>query len=421
MATKRPQPQEVFTPRGEYNPKMYANRSELEDDFEKKILRKEHIIIYGESGCGKSWLYTDFFKKNNVYYKVVNLAHASRNKSIAKELQKAMQTPGAARVTGYDEKKAAQAGLPGVASGGLEHNKKYQITDEDPLQDAIKQARKDAGNKKAFIVLDNLERIFDKRELMDELADIITVADDPNFVKENVKFLIVGVPNGIKDFFNKTPSYRTVANRLIELKEVARLSKAEAEAIVLRGFKTELGYEIAPAFQEELLGHILWVTDKIPQALHEYCLELAQVCEKDAIVNKTAVELADRKWLDGTLSSSYTLIESHLNERDTKIQRRNQVLYVLGQLPENEFKTARVEAEIRKIFYQNDSGTAIGGVGNCLSELAEDKPEEHIKPVLRKAANGDAFIFVDPQSRMCIRAMLRIEGDKVDKIPMDRV
>lgn len=40
------------------------------------------------------------------------------------------------------------------------------------------------------------------------------------------------------------------------------------------------------------------------------------------------------------------------------------------------------------------------------------------RPVLRRTPKGDAYMFVDPQYRMAIRAMLRIgEKQTVEKIP----
>lgn len=418
----KPDPTTVFTPRGDYNPKMYAPRAELEEDFGQKLRRNEHIVIYGDSGCGKSWLYRNFFSTNNVYFTIVNLADVSRNGSIANELLRVVQVPGTASATGYDEKKAAQIGIPGAASGTLEHVDKYVIVADDPLRRAIKEVRKMAVKRQAFIVFDNLERIFDKPALMDELADLITLADDPTFISQKVRFLIVGVPAGVRDFFNQTPSHRTVANRLIELMEVSRLTESEARKIVLTGFRDQLDYEIEDKFENTLLDHVLWVTDRIPQALHEYCLELAFVAEKNAFVGKSAIELADRKWLRGTLNSAYVVVEGQLNERDTKVQRRNQVLFVLGQMLVNEFKVPGVELEIRKTFYDNDSSAQIGGVANCLSELTETRPSEGVKPVLRKTAKGDAFMFLDPQYRMCIREMLKIAvSGKVEKIALDQV
>lgn len=416
----RQSPEAVFTPRGDYNPKMYTNRQDLEKDFGEKLRRQEHIVIYGESGCGKSWLYRNFFTAKDVYFILVNLADASRNGSIASELLKVAAGPGAKTVVGYDEKKGSQLGIPGTANGTFEHTDRIAIADEDPLHRAIKHVRKAAGAKPAFIVLDNLERIFSKPGLMEELADLVTLADDPRFLEQKVRFLIVGVPAGVKDFFNKTPSHRTVANRLIELNEVSRLSCEEAKKIVRAGFKRELDYAIQEGFEDRMLDHILWVTDRIPQSVHEYCLELAFICQSEALVDEAKLDAADKKWLKGALNSAYEAVESQLNERDTKVQRRNQVIFALGQLTDNDIKQSQIENEIRRIFYKDDPAAQIGGVPNCLSELTT--PEGDAKPLLRRTTKGDAFMFLDPTYRMCIRAMLRLDDQKrIEKMAVDQL
>jgi len=328
----RKNPEQVFTPRGEFNPSMYAPRRDLEEDFVNKLRRQENILVFGESGCGKTWLFKRVFAQQNIFYKVVNLAHASRNRSISTELLRIANPAGTAIHTGYDQKKGAGAAIPGVAKATLDHTDRYNITTEDPLISAIKKIRKDAKDRKAFIVFDNLERIFDKPELMEELADIITLADDSEFIANNVRLLIVGVPAGVKDYFSKTPNHRTIANRLIELKEVSRLSEYEASRVIKHGFETELGYKIDANNSATITQHILWVTDRIPQALQDYCLTLALHAEKNGFtVHPNDLQIADRTWLTGTLSAAYQTIESQLNERDTKVQRRNQVLYVLGK------------------------------------------------------------------------------------------
>jgi hypothetical protein len=416
--TPRPKPEQVFTPRGVLNPKMYTQRGALEHDFEEKLRRKgHHIVLYGESGCGKTWLYNNFFGQNGVAYKVVNLADASRNGKISSELLRVVSGDGTSTLTGYSEKKAAEVSAV-VAKGSLDHTNTFAVSTPDPLRAAIKRFRQQAGSHHAFIVLDNLERIFGKPPLMDELADLITLADDPEFLKEEIRFLLVGVPSGIKEYFATTPSHRTVANRLVQIQEVARLSKDEAQQLVVQGFEHELKYEVPDLFRAKLLKHVLWVTDRIPQSMQEYCLELAVIGEGKRQLTEDMLPIADRKWLGSSLSSAYAAIESQLNERDTKVQRRNQVLYVLGQMEANEFKPQHVEEAIRGQFHPGESLVNIGGVPNAFGDLTAGTGT----PVLKKTPKGDAYMFVDPHYRMAIRAMLRVnDKNQVEKVAMDDI
>jgi hypothetical protein len=415
----RKKPEEVFTPRGAYNSRMYAPRADLEADFREKMRRNMHILVYGESGCGKSWFYRNYFENNNIHFTIVNLADVSRGNNLANEILRVVEGNGATSLTGYDEKKLAEIGIPTVAKGSLDHTNKYTIVQEDPLRKSIRKFRKEAGSRIAFIVLDNLERIFDKPNLMDELADLITLADDPDFLQQGIRLLIVGVPHSVRQYFQKTPSHRTISNRLVELLEVSRLAEDAASDFIVKGFQAELGYTIDAQQLEKIVNHILWVTDRIPQSLHEYCLELAILGESKYTIDVDMMNIADRKWLNGTLSSGYTAIESVLNERDTKLQRRNQVIYALGNGSANEFKSVQVESVVRAIFYDNDQAELIGGVGNALSELAEET-ETSTTPILRKTPKGDAYMFKDPIYRMAIRTMLRIDSNKkVEKLAMD--
>ena len=412
-------PEEAFTPRGEFNPRMYTPRTSLESDFRTKLRQSSHLVLYGESGCGKSWLYRSFFSENAVTFKIVNLADASRNGKITPEILRAVDPTPGGQLTGYDTKKSAGGGVPFVANASLEQTNKYTVPAEDPLRSAIRLFRSHAGAGAAFLVFDNLERIFEKPALMEELADIITLADDDGFLQHKVRFLIVGVPSGVREYFARTPSHRTVSNRLLELQEVSRMTQQEAETLVVKGFEGELEYKIEAADRFDIIRHIEWATDRIPQAMQEYCLQLAFVGEATRTVTKAMLEQADDVWLKSSLSSAYTVVEGQLNERDTRVQRRNQVLYALGRMDGEEFKAAQVEAKVRALFYPNEPSATIGGVPNALSELALTVGSG---AVLRKTPKGDAYMFLDPQYRMCIRVMLKVGANNaVEKLASSKI
>ena len=196
------------------------------------------------------------------------------------------------------------------------------------------------------------------------------------------------------------------------------MSKEEAQRLVVQGFEHELKFQLPDALRPKLLKHILWVTDRIPQSVQEYCLELALIGEGGRQLTEDMLPLADRRWLGSSLSSAYAAIESQLNERDTKVQRRNQVLYVLGQMEVNEFKPLHVEEAIKDHFHPGESMANIGGVPNAFGDLTVGAGT----PVLKKTPKGDAYMFVDPHYRMAIRSMLRVnDRNQVEKIAMDDV
>ncbi len=75
-------PEEVFNPRGEYNPEMYVRRPLYEHDFELALASGLCILVHGQSGTGKTWLTRRMLIKGSIDYKVINLATAANANSI---------------------------------------------------------------------------------------------------------------------------------------------------------------------------------------------------------------------------------------------------------------------------------------------------------------------------------------------------
>jgi len=408
---RTPPPEEVFTPRNpEVNERMYIERSKLERDLQNALKGNQHIIIHGESGTGKSWLYKRVFALTKTHYEVGNLANASRFKGIAKELENLVDRKGDAEVTEYTEEKSAGASA-GVFKGDLKHSKKHVKGRKEPFERCLEAIRKDGGSGPAVLVLDNLESIFDSADLMNELADLVILLDDPRYAKYRVRLLLVGIPHGVRDYFNRTKNRAPVANRLVELPEVSRLSDREATSFINRGFVDVLKYAFGPDARSQVTYHIPWVTDRIPQRLHEYCLHLAYLAQQNAnTVTTEMFEEADRMWLSGSLSLAYGVIERLMNKRDAKVGRRNQTLYVLGRIGPSEFHVPDVEALLRSHFPSTTFAKTLN-VSGTLSDLSKGEA-----PLLRRAPNADGYIFMDPVFRMCLRAMLRKRGESVTRV-----
>lgn len=248
--------------------------------------------------------------------------------------------------------------------------------------------------------------------LLKELADLITLCDDERYSKYKVKILIVGVPSGVKEYFYKTPHHATVANRLVELPEVTRLEKAECDALVSRGFTEKLKYKIDDI--QSLLQHVGWITDRAPQVVHEYCLELAFLCEDSHRITFTSISQADDDWLKKSQYYAYSVVESHMNERDTKAGRRNQTIFALSLCEGEQFKASEVEDLVRQEFPESTVGTVLN-LPQMLSQLSKGE-----RPLVRRSPKGDAFAFTDPRYRMVLRAMLKKNEERVEKRPISR-
>jgi hypothetical protein len=139
----------------------------------------------------------------------------------------------------------------------------------------------------------------------------------------------------------------------------------------------------------------------IPQRLHEYCEELAYVvAEASWKGTYDQVRKADEQWLKTGLKQSYVTIENQMNDRQTKIGRRNQVLYTLSRYETARFSVSQIETELRKEFPSSTTGKNLG-VGTILRELAS--ADDHI---IKEAPKISEYEFADPKHRMALRVML---------------
>jgi hypothetical protein len=402
------QPEDVFTPRAPtVNARMYIHRAELERALSSGLTGAKHLVLHGESGSGKSWLYKKVFGERQVTFEVANLANASRLGSIAAELKNVVGRRSGATKTGYTETKETEFTAV-VASGKLANEGNFEVPQPDSFERCLQVIRKAAGvGAPAVLVLDNLESIFSVPERLKELADLVTLLDDENYAKYGVRFLIVGVPSGLQRYFYETPHAATVGNRLTELPEVFRFDETGTRELVRRGFVELLEYidEGSDLFAR-VAHHVAWVTGGIPQRVHEYCLVLAQVAQREGRFSRIEdLATADQEWLKESGYQAYSAVEASMNERATTHQRRNQVLFVLGQLKEPEFRYAAVEEEVRRHFPRSTDGTNLN-VLQMLSGLAALET-----PVIRRSPKGDAYVFTDPVYRMAIRTMLSIDDE----------
>jgi hypothetical protein len=413
LISKPPQPEDVFTPRSaSVNPAMYVPRQDLEDALVSALRGRLHIVVHGESGTGKSWLYKKVLADERAAYSIANLANASRLGSIAAEIKNNFDREGRAIKTGYEEEKAA--GLNGgIATGSLSHTGQYEYGKMEPFEACLRALREKAGKNPAVLVFDNLEAAFTE-PLLKELADMLILCDDERYAQYNVRILIVGVTGGIKEYYYKTPHHSTVANRIYELTEVSRLTSPEAALLIKKGLIDQLAYQIDE--YESISRHIAWVTDRVPQMLHEYGLELSYIAEKNGRRIKTdMLENADRAWMYKSLNHSYAIIESHMNERDTKTGRRNQTLFALSLVDGEHFKALEIEGRLRKVF-PNSTQDKLLNVPQMTAQFAKGD-----RPIIKRSPKGDAYSFVDPKYRMVLRAMLvRTADERVIKRPLYR-
>ncbi|QDS89938.1 hypothetical protein EC9_41400 [Rosistilla ulvae] len=389
---------------------MYVAREELERALRNGLNSQQHLLIHGDSGTGKSWLYKKVLSDLDVHFEVANLANASRLGSITNELANLVSRHEIAEKTGYSESKSAELNTI-VAKGRLDHTGQYELGQKEPFESCLAAIRQRAGSRSGILVLDNLEAAFTD-QFLKELADLLILCDDERYAYYDVKLLIVGVPSGVREYYYKTPHHATVANRLRELPEVSRLSLTQCRSLVEKGFEKRLRYTVEDP--SSVYKHVAWVTDRIPQMIHEYCLEVANLIHHSGCtVDSDTLERADELWLSQSMYHGYAVVEQHMNERDTKAGRRNQTLFALGCTENEHVKASDVEELIRREFPNSTSGTTLN-VTQILAQLGKGD-----QPVLKRTPKGDAYAFADPRYRMALRAMMMKTADeRVEKVPL---
>lgn len=362
-----------------------------------------HSLLFGESGNGKSWMYKKVLEQNHILYRVANCANASRLKSLTNEIVGALTPSGTAQKVSYSENKEATIKAV-VAEGKLVHQGQYRLQLEEPLEQAFSTFRRHIGEGTAVLVLDNLESIFGNSDRMDELADIIVLLDDPRYAKYRIKFLIVGVPNGVLEYFAKTKNLESVSNRLEELPKVSGLSQPMVATLIKVGFNELLGFNLSPEAIQEIARHTHHVTMGVAQRVQEYCEKLAYRIEDNRdLYSSELLKGADRDWVLLGMRQGYTVVESHLNSKRTTIARRNQVIYCIGRITSHQIDSGKISDKVREEFPETVSETNMG-IGSILSDLASGD-----SPLLKRNPKTNEYRVVDPRYIMCIRIMLRCD------------
>jgi hypothetical protein len=400
MSGRRLAVNEVFTPRRtDVNREVYVERPDLEKELRRALAGSLHTIIFGESGCGKSWLYKKVIADMDAYSLSANCANALRFGSLTAEIKQVIGLEAPKRLSDVSEQKTA--GIRAViAEGGLTSTRNYEFAELDPLLECFRFMRDAAGRRLSVLVIDNLEMIFKSEALMSELASVITLLDDKRYAQYEVKLLIVGVPSGVKEYFLAT--HASVANRVAEMSEVSSLSEQQVAALVKKGFVDLLNVDLDDETLTLWQRHIARVTMGFAQHVQEYCEQLGYVVEDAEWIGTNAQLIqADGHWLKRGLSEASVRIASWMNERETKIGRRNQVLYVLGKIEKRVFSISEVETMLRAEFPKSTADTTLA-VGQMLGELANGG-----KPIIKRSAKGSSYEFKDARFAMALRVLLQ--------------
>lgn len=408
---KRPKIKDVFTPRDRFvNTEMYIKRPELERSLIKAIDGHMHVMLFGESGNGKSWLYKHVLQQNEIKYISVNCGNAGRSGSIVKEIFNCCIPEGHLLKTTTEQKKEASASAA-IFSGKLEATNIFEFHRDEPLLAAFKYLK--SKEDRTILVIDNLEAICNSQAIIDELCNIILLLDDDRYAECNIKLLIVGTPNGVFDFFGKTPNLSSIANRIQEVAKVSGLDIDQVRYFVRQGFVNKLKIRMSEEQIEKFSKLIAYHTLGIAQRIQEFSSELAHAIEDNGwTYGERLITSAKDAWMKASLRSSYVVIESHLDNSSTN-ELRNKVLYAIGKISKNPFQASEIEDLIKREL-QAISPEATTQIAGILAELSEPP-----RPILSRNDKNLLHYVLDPLHILCIRLILK-KNSSTEKIEVAR-
>lgn len=411
MFRNRPEPEKVFTPRAaEINTRMYIDRPILEARLSQALRGSKYIVIHGESGNGKTWLYKRVFAKEGVSWQVLNLANVIALKGFSAAFEaklgeldytplqtKTFQTDGGIRPWGV-----------GVHVQDAQTTK---VTPLNPFVALLSEIRRLAGRSPAALVFDNFEALTEDQDALKGLASIIISADDEAVSKLDVRLLIVGVPGDIRALVARAGHASTISNRLTEIPEIARMTVDEAKSLMKTGLEDELGLIISFS-KEEFYNNLCFLTDRIAQQIHELCLKLAYgAIAAGNLITEDVLRDAEKSWAEDTLSADWTVIQALMNVNESSAGRKNQLLYALGRHDFEDFRYSDIEKILRAEFPTSTQNVGLNIAGMLTSFSTSNNA------LLRRTPNQDAYRFVSPKLRMAIRTRLRkTSSETVEKV-----
>jgi hypothetical protein len=219
--------------------------------------------------------------------------------------------------------------------------------------------------------------------------------------------MLVGTSDEIRSFISQVKTSAPVANRIIEIPEVSRLTFEQAARFAEVGFFDLLGCEITvekKEYKDKIISWISYYSDRIPLHIQELCFFIAAAAELSRWrIDQHLVIGALRDWIKSSLVADVSRVQQNLNSIKTTIGRRNQALYCLGKINTYDFSATDVEASVKKHFPQSSKDVVLN-IPQILSDLSKS---DH--PLIRKNPNSAHYRFIDPKYRIVVRWILSKE------------
>lgn len=388
---------DIFCNRGEFSEKEYISRQFYEMQLGRYLDRNKYVFVKGESGCGKTWLINHILKGLKVEYEFVNMASVKMQGGFYFFFKNALPEIKMER----NETMSASANALAVM-GGLETEKVYSIG-HDYLWEYLK------SHNKKIIVFDNFESIIEDRQILNELSCIITLADDPQMLKTDTKFVIIGATSDIMQYFEEMPNYQTIANRVAVMR-VNGFNDTECRDFISKRFR-DCAFTLSNL--DALSNYIFARTNGMPQSVNDLCYYIAiaylDARQTNIVQNSSFVEEGEKNWVDARLDAEYSLIRGLYKENVKTDIKNNHILFALRNYRLIEFSSSEVLAYIDSYLNREIKGMNKTAVKKYLIKLADDSKNRNI---LEKTCD-DGYKVKSYKTFACINIVLVNENDNI--------
>ncbi|PHO05118.1 hypothetical protein CSC82_03845 [Rhodobacteraceae bacterium 4F10] len=329
---------------------MYINRPKQEKALRNAVRTGYNIVIYGDSGCGKSWLYKKVFRDDDIYFTVFDFKDCRTEDDI--DLQILDLLSDYEEWEHHEKVESRSLDIKPVRVGvGEQAENKFKKNETQPYMRLLSAIRKAAKKKRAFLVFENLEYAIDKPDVVERIRSMLLGLDDLRAGAFEVKICLVGVPSDIKDVLSDGNRHQTISNRMYEIPEVGILDRKSVDLLITRGLEQELEFSFES--KAYCLSKIAFVTYQTPQYLHDVCLHVAFNAE-DSLhrINPDTIDDALEEWIMSKASQSAEFIRSIvLYDRSVK-QAKAKIIYAISRLNKHYFSAKDVNDALEKDFPQ---------------------------------------------------------------------
>jgi len=369
--------EDVFLPRGDFNTRnIYISRRRYEEELKNCLQVRTNIFVSGESGTGKTWLYEIFFNKEAINFVTINLAEVSMYDSLFYLLEKNI--------------------LENISG-----KRKDEI-----LESCYEKITKN-NSKPSYIVFDNLEHLADdilKRELISLLHNL----DNSSYSKYNVRIMLVGIPNSLKDFFaNMNILFEPIANRIREVPKLNGFEKSELLNFLEQTLIGKLLLNLTKTNLEEISTYIASVTDLIPLRVQQYLLYLSkEIFDNNKVFSKELFSKASKKWIQSHYSELEIIFDEYFLPLTGKIQKRNQLIFLLGKISKDSLFTNKQLSDMYSKHFPNSVKSSIN-ISQILAALMKGN-----QPLIIKMSK-DKYRLRDSRMRILINSKLAIDSKEI--------